>query len=130
MKFYMNEVPITENIQFTTTALSQESRIFPKITFVASTADCPVSHRISSLWFEMEKVISCSAAQEMFDENDKLDTRMFEFAMLQLNTKEREDRTLPRPFEMIAPVAIAASLAFVALFIKRRQGNTAPYQSL
>jgi len=131
MKFYINEQPITEYIAFTTAALSQESRIFPKVTFVASTSDCPVSHRISSLWFEMEKVISCSAAQDLLEENDKVDARMFEFAMLQLNSKEQADPTLsasPR----LAPVGVAASLAFVALFIRYRwrQGNTAPYQSL
>jgi len=132
MKFYLNGEPVTDRIPFTTATLSQEARIFPKITFVASTAGCPVSHRLSSLWFEMEKVISCAAAQEMLEENEKVDTRMFEFAMLQLNSKEiKEDSSLAvsLSLKMIACVAVTASVVLFGLFIKRRN-DPASYQSL
>jgi len=103
MKFYLNGVPVTESIPFTTAALSQGARIFPKITFAASTSNCAVSHRISSLWFEMEKVISCAAAQDMFEENEKIDTRMYEFA------------TLLTPEERVGHPSIAFSMSMSAI---------------
>jgi len=133
MKFYLNEEPVTESIPFTTAALSQAGRIFPKITFVASTSGCAVSHRLSSLWFEMEKVVSCAAAQEMLEENDNQDTRMFKFAMLQLNSKETENVTSlssTLPLKVMAPIVVTVSVAFVALLVKWRHGNSAPYLSL
>jgi len=133
MKFYLNGVPVTDSIPFTTAALSQGDRIFPKITFAASTSDCAVSHRISSLWFEMEKVISCAAAQEMLEENEKVDTRMFELAML-LNSKERQEHPSlsgSLSLNVIASVAVTASVA-VGFIVKkwRHVRNRASYLSL
>jgi len=134
MKFYVNEVEITGNIPFTTATLSQEARIFPKVTFVSSTAECPVSHRISSLWFEMEKVISCAAAQEMLEENEKVDTRLFEFAMLQLSSKENKSNpslAQAAPMKLIASVAVTAFVALIGLLVKwQRTQNLAPYTTL
>jgi len=131
MKFHLNGQPVTDRIPFTTAALSQEDRIFPKITFVASTAGCPVSHRVSSLWFEMEKVISCAAAQEMLEENEKVDPRMFEFAMLRLSSNEVQPSLVEaHSLNVLAYGAIIASLALLGLFVKRRSDNPARYLSL
>jgi len=132
MKFLLNGQAVTEKIPFTTAALAQGARIFPKITFVASTASRPVSHRVSSLWFEMEKVISCAAAQEMIEENENMDTRMFEFAMMKLNAKEDPSHQTPLRMTLVASVAVTASVALLGLLAKLRrvQHPSSPYESL
>jgi len=131
MTFYLNGQPVTGKIPFTTATLSQEARIFPKITFVASTAGCAVSHKVSAVWFEMEKAILCAAAQEMFEENEKVDTRVFEFAMSQLNSNQiKEDPSLALTMQVIASVAVTVSVALVGLSMKRRGANRTQYLSL
>jgi len=131
MKFYLNGIPVTERIPFTTAALSQGDRIFPKITFAASTASCAVSHRLSSLWFEMEKVIPCAAAQEMLEENEKVDTRMYEFAtLLTKESMKGPSRAVSLSLNVIAPAVVTAAVA-LGLFIKwAGRRNRASYLTL
>jgi len=71
MKFYVDEVPVSPKILFTTEDLEQGARIFPKITFAAATGDCTVKHTISDIWFEMEKVMDCAELEEELTQNNE-----------------------------------------------------------
>jgi len=100
MKFYLNEVAVTPSIPFTTADLSQGSRIFPKITFVASSSSCPVSHKVSDVWFEMEKVISCATAEKTLEDNANYDLKMLEMLLL-LKSETEEGNTFGQESERL-----------------------------
>jgi len=64
MTYFLNGVALTPAIPFTTNDLEQGTRIFPKVTFVASSSQCPVSHSVSSVWFDLGRVITCDELEE------------------------------------------------------------------
>jgi hypothetical protein len=122
MNFLIDKVPLMrEPIEFKTAELSEGSRWAPKISIMAATSstECPASHSISKVYFEMDEVLVGSQC-EWFKEMVCKEKPEEEEAMFLLNSElasfvEKPSETLTQEKDLSMPAQVAGAGALLTL---------------